>query len=559
MVRLQLLTVLITTALLLGCPTDDDDTSDDDAADDDGGDDDGDDDDGSDDDGSDDDGGDDDTLPPLPGSCPGQPDTPSPSTLAQPQPRISFGSGGGYRGSPQVIDADGAGDLDILASEFDRVVAYTATGAEIWQQPIHGRNFSGVVLADLDGQGRPEVLAGDNQGWVHAFTADGQIVPGWPVQVHMGADVRSLAAADIDGDGDDEVIVFSSLTDQGSQPNMYIYDGGGTVVSGWPHYDGPGDPVTGNACDWCGGFNQNIAVGDLDSDGTLDLVFTQDRYSVSVFDVAGAPRMTDPSFDWCGDGLPLHWGEIRTYIPHTAEFSVICDDHDQILEYTYSPPLIADLDHDGTAEVIAVPNIEDSGDIGPIAGSALTVHQPDRTHRSGFAPYKTSGASLYPGEGSWHEVNPVAVAANLWGDAEVEILAVHLDGTIRQYTANGTQMWTWTWSTTPNCLATEPLIADLDGDRFPEAILVVSCPDNGESTLTVLGGDGYPRTSVTLPFPTIAAPLLTDLEGDGDLELLFSSEAWSPSIHVYDWPGTSDDCLIWPQGRGDPAHSGWLR
>jgi hypothetical protein len=67
------------------------------------------------------------------------------------------------------------------------------------------------------------------------------------------------------------------------------------------------------------------------------------------------------------------------------------------------------------------------------------------------------------------------------------------------------------------------------------------------------------RLSFALPFPTIASPLLGDIDGDDELELVFSSEAWSPSIHVYDWPGTTDDCLIWPQGRGDPQHTGSLR
>ncbi|MBW2276672.1 MAG: hypothetical protein JRF63_04215 [Deltaproteobacteria bacterium] len=493
-----------------------------------------------------------------PGSCVDQPLEPTPGEIADPQPRTSFGSGGGYRGSPQVIQADGDDQLDIVASEFERVAVYDQEGALIWQQPIHGRNFSGAVLADLDGDSTPEVVAGDNEGWIYALTAAGELLPGWAFLVYLNADVRSLAAADVDDDGDHEVIVFSSLTDQGPAQNMFIVDGDGSILAGWPHYT-EGDPITGHACDWCGGFNQNVAVGDLDDDGTLDLVFTQDRYSVSLFDAAGVPRDVASDFDWCGDESQLHWGEVRTYIPHSAEFSAVCDEFNEILEFTYSPPLIADLDHDGMAEVIAMPNVEDTDAIGPIVGSALTVYEPDRMHRTGFAPYPVSAGSIYPGEGSWHEINPVAVAANFRGDPDLEILAVHLDGTARLYDADGVEHWSFTWATEDNCLATEPLVGDLDGDRVPEALIVAACPGDGTSELTVLAGDdGDVRISVTLPFPTIASPLLCDIDDDDELELVFSSESWSPSIHIYDWPGTTDDCLIWPQGRGDPQHTGSL-
>ena len=246
-------------------------------------------------------------------------------------------------------------------------------------------------------------------------------------------------------------------------------------------------------------------------------------------------------------------------VPFDAEFDVTCATASQVIEFSFSPPLLADLEHDGNAEIIAMGNLEDPSAPGPLTGSALVVYQGSRQQRPGFVPYHQSGASLYTEEGDWHTASPSVVAGNLQGNPELELLAVHLDGTARLYDASGTELWSWTWATEEDCQCTEPLIADLDGDRVPEAILVSSCPGASASTLTVLGGEGDVRLTFGLDFPTIATPTLADVDGDHQPELLLVNDDGYHTVRVYDWPGVDDACLIWPQGRGDPQHTGWLR
>jgi hypothetical protein len=466
-----------------------------------------------------------------------------------------FGGWGGYRGSPLVATLGGS--PLVVDSAFEAVTAFRADGTEVWSQAVAGRNYGGCVRADLDGDGADWIAAGDNDGAVHVWSADGVPRSGWPFRVSGDADVRSLAAADVDGDARDELVVFSSLTDSppgGPNVNMYLLDGDASILAGWPHYR-EGDPYTGHACNWCGGFNLNVAVGNIDGDALPEVVFTQDRYSISVFHADGTPVMASEAFSWCGEAGRLHWGEVRTYVPHTAEFSAVCDPFDGILEFTYSPPLVADVDGDGVPEILAVANVEQP--VGTTTGSALAVYAPDRTHKAGFAPYLLSGPAVL-GEGAAHESWPSVVAADFRGDrAGLEILAVHHDGTLRLYAADGEELWSVTYTTEP-CLCTEPVIADLDGDRVPEAAVAVNCADDRPTRFLAVDGAGAVRLDQELPFATIAAPTLADIDGDGTLDVLFQAVSGAAGVRLYRWPGTGADCLVWPTGRGDSGHRGRL-
>jgi len=123
-----------------------------------------------------------------------------------------------------------------------------------------------MVVADLDGDGLFEIVAVDEKGVVYAWKADGtEFFDGDVNPVTQGVFYRmpdctfnysTPAAADIDNDGKDELIVGS----QGDR--VYVLNENATNSSGWPFVlatDIAGSPV----------------VGDVDANGDLEIAFNE--------------------------------------------------------------------------------------------------------------------------------------------------------------------------------------------------------------------------------------------------------------------------------------------
>jgi hypothetical protein len=463
----------------------------------------------------------------------------------------SFGSAeGNYRGSPVVADINLDGVPEIVTTAWGEVLVHTPAGKPLLSLKVQGRVYSGAILGDLDGDRRREILAADNQGKIHAWRADGTSVPGWPQEVRLKADVRSMAAADLDGDGKDEVVVFSSLTDHGCEPNMYVFQGDGTVRKGWPHFF-PGDPHLGQGFDHAGGFNHCLAVGDVDGDNRPDLVFCQDYGSMCLFRTDGTP------FAAAGQAGMKWWHECRAWYPQPAEKVKWGPEAKNLLEFTYSPPLIADLDLDGRPEILAVPNMEEKSKVGPIVGSCLVVRNADFTPKAGFSPWKISDVGGGP-RGDY-EANPAVVAGDITRDARLEVVVTHLDGTLRAYGADGADLWSVKLGA-PSSILCEPLLADLDGDSKAEVIVTVTESAEKSGRLVVVDGAGRTRLEFPLPFHNQAAPTLADVTGDGVPELVvaaFQRGTGPHTVFVYAWPCVRG--VQWGTGRGDFGHTACVR
>jgi len=65
--------------------------------------------------------------------------------------------------------------------------------------------WPGIVVADIDADGSLDIVTGNSNGQIHAYTGAGTVKPSWPVTTTT-REVRSLSAADLDGDGRLDVI-----------------------------------------------------------------------------------------------------------------------------------------------------------------------------------------------------------------------------------------------------------------------------------------------------------------------------------------------------------------
>ena len=122
---------------------------------------------------------------------------------------------------------------------------------------------SSPALADLNRDGRLEILLGCKDGRVYVWEANGHLLPGWPAVTDAEISA-SPAVADLDGDGRLEVIIGSK------DHKVYIWDAEGRLFPGWPKATG-------------GPISSSPAVGDLDGDGTLELVIGSKDQHVYVW------------------------------------------------------------------------------------------------------------------------------------------------------------------------------------------------------------------------------------------------------------------------------------
>lgn len=104
-----------------------------------------------------------------------------------------------------VADLDGAGQLGVLAGTKSALVALDVTGQERWRVPTE-RGVWSLALPDLDGDGQVEIVAGTDGGEVLVLDRWGRVRG----HTYVPFRVHGLLAADLNGDGRDEVLARAS-------------------------------------------------------------------------------------------------------------------------------------------------------------------------------------------------------------------------------------------------------------------------------------------------------------------------------------------------------------
>ncbi len=162
--------------------------------------------------------------------------------------------------SPALADLDNDGRVEIIVGDDAGLLhVFTLDGSELPGFPrLAGHRIeSSPTVVDLDANGLLDVIVGADDGYVYAWSAVGDVLLGWPVKTND--EVRSSASvADIDGDGRLEIIIGSL------DHHLYAFRQDGARA--------PKFPID------CGNkISSSPWVGDLDGDGQTDIIIGADN------------------------------------------------------------------------------------------------------------------------------------------------------------------------------------------------------------------------------------------------------------------------------------------
>jgi hypothetical protein len=418
-------------------------------------------------------------------------------------------------GSPAAGDLNGDGKPEIVVPGLlGHIYAFKADGTKFWPAPVtsdfsrwpgelhtRARFYTSVVLADLDHDGKREIITGAQDQQLYAWHADGSRVAGFPVFLAVNNTIADVAAGtyrpapiaavpavgDLNGDGIVDIVLGTDEIDRSFFGHVFAVDGRGTRapsgpwLRGWPVATivAPfGLPVVGE------GVSGGCTLADLDGDGTLEVIGGGFSGQGTIWNADGSHR--------------------ASLVRNAAGFGRFSNTHEPLVA-AWTDPLatVADVDGDGRPEIYA-----GALGLGSVADMSLTEKMPNA------------------------EVLP---------DAKHLLMGWNADGSSRDYFPRRLEGW---------AILTNPLIADVDGDEVPEIVAGSSgyylhaYKNNGREPA------GWPKFTGGWMFAT---PAVADLDGTGRASVVAAVRegqvfAWRTAGRMADAP--------YPQMTGTPDRAG---
>ena len=442
--------------------------------------------------------------------------------------------------APAVGDLDGDGTLEVVvtlggdaadANHNGAVQVYTYTAGTLqprwtfytqrhsadpdeWTEGI----FSSPTLCDVDADGDLEVAFGSWDQRIYLLDHDGNPIWDHPLfddpakpgpGFYNGDTVWSTAAcADLNRDGDKEIIIGADIAKGGVLPDGTVPNDGGYLYV----FDKDGTLLVRRYLTEA--LYSSPAVGDLDGDGDLEIVigtsytFWQRHppnpqpyvYAFDTSRVFGARSYSDPA------KLP--------HMPGWPKTTVYPG---------FSSPALADLDGNGTLEVII-----GSGKPNGISGEGAC----------------TEGAS-----------DPDCYGA---------LYAWDYKGTL----VTGFPVWPKDYLDKNSFIRSSPTVADVDNDGELEILFSMLWD------VIVVRANGTQEYNLHTDFTVVGSPAVGDTDGDGYVEVwiggsskVSDAEVWiggskeSDAEHGYLWRFTSDVSGVgeapWPMYHRDAQNSGY--
>jgi hypothetical protein len=341
--------------------------------------------------------------------------------------------------------------------------------------------FAAPVLVDMNKDGKLDVIQAAFDGKVYVYDLAGNQLPGWPVQVHYNGTlvdtheynriIGTPSVADVNGDGIPEVLVGSNEKLSKDAGGYYLIDGRGTLA---PSLYLPNWPVTITSINIFPLISEGVPAapifGDFDGDGAPDAVFHGNGTSPLIVPVdpgpqtlLGAPPPNNLPNAVDGEGKPR-----RGLAPSSVFGDLTKARSPDTMLPLFAQPAIGDLDLDGT------PDVTTAGGSLSFAGSLASKGAPNaKPGQQLLAMWSGKTGKMMPGSPvpleDYSFFNSQAIA-DITGDGFPEVLTGSGGYLVHAVDACGREAPGWPKNTGQWVIPTVA-VGDVDGDGTLEAVV----------------------------------------------------------------------------------------
>jgi len=426
-----------------------------------------------------------------------------------------------HDGRPDVVATAGSG-LRVWENPGD---PFTTTWATSFTLSGQGSALRSLFVADLNQDGRPDVVGGDELGyllaWVNPSTPGLPLDGNWPSPVQLGSlgeAMLALSGGDFDHDGAIDLVAGGG----GASHTVRAWRNSGSLSEVW-------DSLT---LGTRSGAVYALLAADADGDGDLDVL-------------CGSDAADTPQVVWWPNALIHH----LAFFPET-ELAVGYSSSD------VEALVQGDLNRDGWPDLV----------MGTAAGE-IVILENDGTPTDGAWPAHPVGTGS--------AVLSLALA-DLDGDGDLEIISGHTSPPRLLAWENQGSSLDGPWGSSeigdPGAAVGALAVADLDGDGWPD--LVSGTGEHGDDPsphhkVTIWRNDGspfdaaWPFTDTAVFTYSVNAVAVGDLDGDGWPDIVAGTDH-APPLGDADHPVPRDQ---WPnvyelfalRNPGDPFAAPWLK
>ncbi|MCB0452055.1 MAG: VCBS repeat-containing protein [Aequorivita sp.] len=258
-----------------------------------------------------------------------------------------------------LADLDNDGVDEILYGIVNTLYALEGDGSILWQKNVTGIITYPASVADMDGDGNLEIALNTrgtpSVGRVYLMDANGNDLPGWPLNFNDHSMFCSPAIGDVDDDGIMDIVTGEQSVSGTGYVHALKIDGT-TINSNWPVDLGHIPSLT-------------PSIADVDHDGSTDVVAAGYDTGMFIFNNQGQlfPNLPfDPP-----NVVYSYQSPILADLDGDEDLEIIGSNHGDsprffVMEHegdyrsgwprfpsswTYSPPTVVDVDGDGVNEI----------------------------------------------------------------------------------------------------------------------------------------------------------------------------------------------------------------